>query len=126
MSETKYIVIGNNPSFYEFVQKELLAQGCGWSYANKKHLETDLSNYKDDHAISIEGDQFLHYGSAEIFKEKYQEISILEILQQKVISLRLTEQYCAEYRMGNDFVQVGCQKIPVEKIRELLNLIDNK
>lgn len=37
----------------------------------------------------------------------------------------ITEDYEARYVVGNDFVQVGCQRVQVEKIRELLSAVDH-
>ena len=42
------------------------------------------------------------------------------------IKIKLNSEYTAEYIEGNDFVQVGCQKIPVSAIKELASKLSQK
>lgn len=43
---------------------------------------------------------------------------------QKEIEFQISAEYVARYIQGENFVSVGCQKILISKIRELLKMID--
>ncbi len=41
-------------------------------------------------------------------------------IAKKTVTVKLNNDYTADWREGDDFVKVGCQKIPLAKIKELL------
>jgi hypothetical protein len=49
---------------------------------------------------------------------------LVKIWMKRGVSVILNSEYTATYEQGSDFVNVGCQKIQVSKLRELLAGID--
>jgi hypothetical protein len=67
-------------------------------------------------------------GCKEIFapdkkRVSFQDFCIMSLVKERKV-VRLNDSYTAVYREGNDFVQVGCQKIPTAAIKELAALLD--
>lgn len=48
----------------------------------------------------------------------------LGVKQSQPIVIKLNDDYKAVYKIGNDYVSVGCQQIEIKVIRELLSQID--
>lgn len=69
-----------------------------------------------------------NFGSWDGSSSKVNSISFEEFFNglfvpEKPLEVKLNSEYTALYEVGSDYVSVGCQKIPVDKLEELCKVI---
>ena len=122
----KFALIGNNPELYSLVQDKLIEKGFYWPSGSR---ETSVAKYEDQHCIIInfDYDNEIMFSSLNWLRNvKCIEVSIVDLLKEeaikkpKKITVALNGDYNAEFTEGNDYVQVGCQKIPLKNIEKMM------
>lgn len=110
----------------EVVQKMLFDRGIFWNTGRGEinHYDSDSLCFWSNHDSG-----FCHSHQSYLEGASYEKVSIPEFIDRleahfkPIHKIQLTEEYLAEYKEGDTFVKVGCQNIPVGKIKELLNIL---
>lgn len=102
--------VENNMNSLEFESSEVKK-----IYAEYKTLITALKKHNflfNDEAVEV-------FETSSDFKTAYSQLS-LGITRE----VGLTDQYNAKVRNGVDHVRVGCQRVPIEAVREIIRVYD--
>ena len=112
----------NSPEHSIAIQNRLFELGYKWIGGDVKPICTNFKNL----FTNKDGTICHGYSSDDTFKESSKEEATLNDLyaQKQSVSLDINDEYAAEYEKGSNEVRIGCQKIKVTKIKELIYAID--
>ena len=113
----------HSPEHSEAIQKRLFELGYEWCVCGKtvNHTEAPLLTCYENGSIYKNSS----YDGYDARPNKEATLDYLYSLPiKKEVHVRLNDSYVAAYVAGNDFVEVGSQKIPIKAIIELVKQIE--